>query len=472
MENGTLFLNSELKNEIDLTKSLQKKLLSLDEKNFQDVLNWIMKSLFFSSKEKMFKLIHAILTAYDYRPKYQPYFPLLTSKIINQIESNAKEYLITLIKRFFIDDIDRNSRRLYFYHECMRLNIFSLKDNPLVIDIIKSKNNWTAFFWFSPEIYEHYHAHYKEILNSSKSTKRTDLLSYLEELPYLSANNWEMHRKLTINGENPDKISQILRNDDIKSLQELSTKEDFNFNHIINPCIFERCVILNHKPKIIQAAAFFSSTNCFKFLLLNGADPDVLDNDRMTTFQYAIAGGNPEIIRLLEQNNCLLSGALQISALYHQYSIFQWLITSHAEDCKIDLEYCSFGTVLSQSIFSNNLEIFFRHFSNPNFNPNNEIYYGETSFSSAVYNGNIDMVKFFLSIRKPQFNSPCIDSLNPIVSSTKHGYTFIVLLLLEYYTKNDDAHSETFQKDLDDALSKAKYFHFSDIIEILQKYKK
>ena len=51
----------------------------------------------------MFKLIHAILTAYDYRPKYQPYFPLLTSKIINQIESNAKEYLITLIKRFFID---------------------------------------------------------------------------------------------------------------------------------------------------------------------------------------------------------------------------------------------------------------------------------------------------------------------------------------------------------------------------------
>lgn len=65
---------------------------------------------------------------------------------------------------------------------------------------------------------------------------------------------------------------------------------------------------------------------CFKYIFLNTASIDFLDH----CFQFAVAGGNIEIIRILElegfgTKKCKLTRLIKTTAIFHHSDVFNWL---------------------------------------------------------------------------------------------------------------------------------------------------
>ena len=73
----------------------------------------------------------------------------------------------------------------------------------------------------------------------------------------------------------------------------------------------------NYRP--ISIAAFYGSTQCFKYLFLNGYDDDEICN-------CAVAGGNLEIIHILEQKGYSFSNCFETSVFFHRTEISNWII--------------------------------------------------------------------------------------------------------------------------------------------------
>ena len=142
---------------------------------------------------------------------------------------------------------------------------------------------------------------------------------FFEHYNELSKDNWKLHKQYVHDGVNPLKIAQVIRNDDVDKLQEISSQTNFDFSQIIQPSLYERCSFINKiGSSLIDYCAFFVAIKCFKFLLLNGSN---LKN----TGKFAIAGGNPEIIHLCEQNGSSFEGAYETAIEFHRNDIFYYL---------------------------------------------------------------------------------------------------------------------------------------------------
>lgn len=131
---------------------------------------------------------------------------------------------------------------------------------------------------------------------------------------------------------------------------------------------------LQFDPTILQVAAFYGAIKCFKFLLLNGSSiedqemekilnmrkrgPGALSDEypllRLLYTPYTVAGGNIEIIRIMEQQNLSFDGVEANIALYfHHYDVFEWLVGT--KDLLITTKCMYFSAVTNNlSFFGNN----------------------------------------------------------------------------------------------------------------------
>jgi ankyrin repeat protein len=140
----------------------------------------------------------------------------------------------------------------------------------------------------------------------------------------LRRDNWrrlrERRRPLSL-----DPVYDAIRMDDVDVLQsEIGGDLDFSFD--LNP--FETSwVLVQQRMTPIQLAAYFGALRCFKYLLLNHARVGAT-NGSLSLAQFAIAGGNTEIIRLVEQQDCVFTDSLHCAALFHQNNVFEWLLAT------------------------------------------------------------------------------------------------------------------------------------------------
>ena len=130
-------------------------------------------------------------------------------------------------------------------------------------------------------------------------------------------------------------IEEIIEKDDITDFEKLSNKITFDFNQTI-----KKNNELYHYSRIpiLLYCIEKNAIKCFKFALINGADPTekserILNNSWAKQYKpvwdaYGFAGakGNIQIIRILENrsilpNNYLIEGCLQ----FHQKTIFEWI---------------------------------------------------------------------------------------------------------------------------------------------------
>ena len=156
------------------------------------------------------------------------------------------------------------------------------------------------------------------------------------------ANHSNLGRFLSIPPEDPfyefiyqNDIAEMIRKDDIEALKDFlncNPSADIKECSVINFTMEEMLTIrpihrfsgtLNTFT-YIEFAAFYGSINCFKYFIMN--DCGIIGGEA----KFAIAGGESEIIRILEQKGIDYSNLLRMSICYHHYELSDWLMANYA----------------------------------------------------------------------------------------------------------------------------------------------
>lgn len=306
----------EINNLIDL----QKRIMNLNPTNIDDFVAMITKSNYIQEKSKLIRLLNSIQVGISVRPLlYELYF-------------NVIEKLATEIKHFFSE------------HEL--ISIFPKR--PLVLKLFEKgligintiyelcKKQKYNFKYFAPEIKEFNNELFES--NVDEETKKSL--------------NFEEMKKCRTKGQNSFLIAQFIRDDDCDNFQEYLSKTNTNVDSFLPLSEYEQCRLLSQKMKLIDYAAFFGSIKIFKFLVMNKCN---LTNK---TSQFAIAGGNYDIIHFIEDQKCSFNSCIEISIQFHHNEIFEYLIE------KIPNKNEKIDGVFYASIQSYNAEIFYQYFEN------------------------------------------------------------------------------------------------------------
>ena len=129
-------------------------------------------------------------------------------------------------------------------------------------------------------------------------------------------------------GQNIDHIATIIRADDLNAFQSSfpSNAKASSFNVLIKPSRYETFDFVrsfSKKPVLIEYAAFFGAIKIFKFLLQKKVEISE------TLIDFAVAGGNLDIIRLLENNYCIFdSECVAIAVEFHRPDLIDYFVNS------------------------------------------------------------------------------------------------------------------------------------------------
>lgn len=274
------------------------------------------------------------------------------------------EYLIYIFPDN--DTYMSESYRLFFLNLLLQENFFDIND---VISLIsKLFHNFSGishyltliFIWLAPEINENDQPFFQEFHSYFVSIwefEYTSLVIYnvYTQFEKYRENDWKVLREHRSCEFHQSKASYFIANDSIDDLQHLLNNSKLDLNSRNSPSSYEWRSFLQKCPTFLQIAAFFGSVKCFKYLLLNGANLNNNDFEGKTIAQFAVAGGNNEIIRILHQSNVSFAGTLQVAALFHRNEIFRWILENEISSLNEHHEVT--GYVFHQAVISSNYSI-------------------------------------------------------------------------------------------------------------------
>ena len=123
-------------------------------------------------------------------------------------------------------------------------------------------------------------------------------------------------------------LSYYLIKDDISGfLSYTRNNSDFSFTNSItipNGIIPSELNIRNSITSAQDLCIYCGSVNCLKYLLAN-TEFKAKENSA----KFAIAGGNKEIIHILEHNSISFNQCFSISVYFHRYELSDWLLTNY-----------------------------------------------------------------------------------------------------------------------------------------------
>ncbi|OHT09896.1 hypothetical protein TRFO_04446 [Tritrichomonas foetus] len=161
-------------------------------------------------------------------------------------------------------------------------------------------------------------------------TKRT-IFDQLLEILNLQFRFTEIKRFVEIKNQNKIKFDEWIKisqtnefiklfsHDNIDLLNKIATNVCFNINEKIKIAL-PGIENIYYSHSLICLAAYFDATKCFNFLEINNAefDPNIL-------IQYAVIGGNPDIIHFCESCQCKYNNLLSFAIIHHHNEIVEWL---------------------------------------------------------------------------------------------------------------------------------------------------
>ena len=350
---------------------LQEWLVNLNENSLNFVAQHLLSSFFIQTPDRIQQLVWNIVQIVTIRPKLIPLFCQLFGILIEQASpNNALSYLRPIITKTlltpkpFFEQFLGNVGDFIFLRQIITDLHFPLNE---IVDQFKQfcmahddlkYYHCLLFSVFAPEIQIANPEFFKLLRNQfydewTAPSCKPVLKDFFDNITNLNKDNWALLKQCYILGGYPNMVAVTLKNDDIDQFQELSNHPNFSMNWRIRPSVFEPCQFLQNEPTLIQYAAFHGSLKCFKFLLLNGADLEAEDNAGMTLAHFVVAGGNTELVRLIQQRKCDFSGCLQIATRFHRFDIFDWLHFTYFHD--MGEIHQKFGSVLHESAGCNNI---------------------------------------------------------------------------------------------------------------------
>ena len=298
---GTTTSQTQNSNIVDFRtlKSLEKIIFDLNEDNINEsvelTIGFYDDEFPYSFNLVICRLVYSCFVSKRQNEElYFTYLKMLGTKEEEEIKNPNIHKIIDIFSRLLISTETQESNYL----------LEKLIEQGL-IESMSVKNKRTLYF-----------LHYQSEVKCNKDLPFSN--QFFENVEELQKENWKLHKKYVSEGVNPSNIAKVIRNDEVERLQEMSSQANFDFNQIIPPSLYERCSFVNNENvSLIDYSAFFGSIKCFQFLLLNGSK---LEN----TFQYAVAGGNHEIIHLCEQNHLSFEGIYEVLIEFHRNEIFRY----------------------------------------------------------------------------------------------------------------------------------------------------
>lgn len=372
---------------------MQDYLLNISDETESNVKNYFINSDFLSIPKNIKIFLDIILIFCEIRPKLISYYCNLLI-FLNETNETIKNILL---EKFFKasncdESIFLNANRFYFLRRMMMNGLYTQKEIINRIQQYSEAHSPEHFYsstilcYFAPELFKINSELYDSLFELF--TKEMELItapgclhSIYMNFESLSENNFELYIKRF-------EQKNYLETDSIDEFQK--TVSDFNYR--IHPSIFGLPPILQNMPTLIQCAAFYGSVKIFKYLLLNDADISMKDGVSRTLVHFAVAGGNLEIVHILDQRKLDFEGSLHVAAKFHQYEIFTWLV----ENRQISIHD---GYVLSQAAIKINLKEMLFLFEN-NVDPNLTDDLGWTPLHYASRDDVVCSIKLLLSHEK------------------------------------------------------------------------
>ncbi|OHT11141.1 hypothetical protein TRFO_01030 [Tritrichomonas foetus] len=316
----------------DLRKAmkLQKAFHDLSEDSFEKVINKIIKYNYYDTPVRCKEILLMILQVTHQRPYKTYMLANFTKKLLEEIP-NMKEvfhfhlYLNHMMIVVFLtygnnDSLDCELSYIFQLQRCIGFDFikWGLKFSVLNIGLGYLGPIWDDLSkWFQDiEQLEFFYV-------DRKFSKTIEVVrARFGESDVISKRLYDLLRRgLTTNTG----IARIIKKDDIESLQQISTQENFDFDTQVSFNQWDTEQLFNKKDvPIVDIAAYFGSVKCFKFIYMNGVSIRKLT-------KIAIAGGNIEIIRLAEQKAITFKGTLQVAIKHRHQNIARWLIENKPE---------------------------------------------------------------------------------------------------------------------------------------------
>lgn len=294
---------------------IQKDFLNISLNTFENVTNSILSYKFWNNESENEEFIHLLVHSVDIRPRSTKLYIEVVKRIIK-----IHSCILPLIKNILLSTFERKTRRIFFLYLLVKDNLIMITEvinfinqmfNDKAFKYMKLHRKYclTMFCWFMPEMEKNDLNKFEEYINLLKSTHKSPYfrelgnvnIPFLNQYELLKNNDWELFKKYREEGTNPNDIAMAIENDEIRDYGDI--------NGVIEPSLFECCGFINHYPTLLQYAAFFGSVNSFNYLLKKGADSSLLDKKNRKLEDYAIAGGNNEIISIVFNSNFSISEA-------------------------------------------------------------------------------------------------------------------------------------------------------------------
>ena len=467
--------SEDMRRDALLVVQLQEWLMSLDESNYDTILDSILHSTFISTPARVEQLEQNLITAVTYRSPNLPIYARLTRDLVTCAGPNNSlglfKGLILRTLHLFLDG------EIIFPIECVDLPfIYQLTKAgvltvPEAVATLAEYANDTAmscislcwiFVWFAPEIEQLNPDLFLLLTAILTAESSTDSLypafqDFVLALPELSENEWKLLRERR-EGHNPLSLHYILRGDKLDELRNLAAHPNFDVNTPVRSSIFEPSAILFDDPPMVCYAAFYGAVKCCQFLILEGADLTKTDARGRTLAQFAVAGGHIKSVRVVDSYNCDFTDTIECAAEYHHSEILQWLHQNKANSGPRS------GLMIHTAAYSNNVKhvmYCLSHGVNVNLpNENNK-----TPLHIAAEGGFLDVLNLLLSQPDIDVNASDLCSQTPLHLAAVFGRTFSVRLLLSHPKINVNCRDKWGKTPLHWAASRG---HADVIVELLR----
>ena len=162
------------------------------------------------------------------------------------------------------------------------------------------------------------------------------------------------------------KLEDIIERDDIDSFRLISMENNFDFNGIIQK---ENKLFKYAQIPIILYCIEKNAQKCFKYGLINGADPsqksnilrDFLKTKKEVWDGYGFAGaiGNIQTIKMIEDQGIRINeNVMKGASKFHQNQIIKWIEKEHKSLLKAGIKECiKFENYEAFSIINENCDV-------------------------------------------------------------------------------------------------------------------
>jgi len=420
--------------EATLYSTLQRYLTNIAMSNIDESSKWILSSEFSKKNERVYQLVHELYAVLEIRRISFPVLARLVKLLLNSADENnslAKLKPILLQSAFRPYGnllLHKKAETLMFIRHCLVEGAFSITDiadsiHKVLNDcIFETVENSLLIMFFGPEI-ESYDPVLFGMLSKRIQKHDTPLEPFLDNLDQLRSNKWDLLKELITYSCFKNSIEFYLLSDNVSAISDLTLTEA---NKKLNNLFFHPRFLHDRNPTLVQFAAFYGSIECFKHLINLGASLKGVE-------KFAAAGGNMEIIHIVEEKGYSFDMTLKTVTRFRHYDLFEILFNKNSFSA-IDADYESLDadaattidSVFAKCCKTNNMYSLFYVLKNgaspTKWSVSDKLYL-------AAEEGHLGVLKLLSSIPGVDYNK-IIRGNNPLFAAAENGHLGSFLFLL------------------------------------------